>query len=351
MKNIKWHLIVVLVYISVALLIDLYTYGKEIRLPLIFDVFLRQFWIIYSGFFALYVGFLARKKWRIFAIPIILLSAIGTYFFTQMYVVIHDLLYEKIEYSFKDKITSATESYVNYFLVSLGLFFLVRFLRKEKENKLLIEQQLEYEKKLSQSENDFLRAQINPHFLYNSLNYFYAETYNVVPKVGDAIVKLSDIMRYSLTDFAATDGLAMLEEELENIQNIIEINQGRFEGKFYIKLQVNGSTEGKRILPMLLLTLVENIFKHGDLQDETNPAIIDCSIDEANKQVTISTVNKISNAKKQQLPGGLGTENIRKRLQLLYQDKFVLQFSAETINYHAKMVIPYFETKHNYNND
>jgi two-component system, LytTR family, sensor kinase len=311
----------------------------EIRILLEFDVLLRQFWIFYTAFAGLYFLFLHEK--RIYSIPIFIISLYGTYLFTVFYVIIRNYFYEKTSYPTSTLIYTSAQSYTHFFIMSVGYFFFVRYSLKQTENKLLLEKNLTLEKNLLQSENDFLRAQINPHFLYNSLNYFYSETFEVLPKVGDSIMMLSDIMRYSLTDFSANNGLANLDEEIENIQNIININKFRFDNNLHIQLTVNGEPEGKKIVPMMFITLVENLFKHGDLQDAAHPAYIECTIDEHTKKVTFITSNKKSMVKNV-IPGGLGTSNIKKRLELLYGNGFALNFEEEVAIYKATLVIPYF---------
>jgi two-component system, LytTR family, sensor kinase len=341
MKNIKWHLLGMLFYSIWTISLDLFSYGKNIRFWLEFDVLVTQFFIFYTVFATFYFLFLSQIK--ILSIPFFILSLVGTYGITLFYFVLRNYFYQKTDIpSSTVLIHRASQFYTNTFIIAVGYFFFVRYKIKQTENKFLLEKNLTLQKNLLQSENDFLRAQINPHFLYNSLNYFYAETFIVLPKVGDSIMMLSDIMRYSLTDFSANNGLANLEEEIENIRNIININKCRFDDNLHILLQVDGEPIGKKIVPMMFITLVENLFKHGDLQDPVNPAHIECTIDEHVKKVTLITRNKKSK-EKNITPGGLGTSNIKKRLELLYGNGFELDFVEEVTIYKTKLVIPYFE--------
>jgi two-component system, LytTR family, sensor kinase len=342
MAKIKWHIIGLVAYSVWAITWDYFSYGRQIRMYLEWNVLFMQFWIFYSAFAFSYLLFHSRKI--LLGIGMLLLSLFGTYLFQLSYVFIRNYFYQVTPYVQSDIIYRASQAYSHTFFVGIGYFFLVRFLKKQTENKLLLEKNLTLQKNLLQSENDFLRAQINPHFLYNSLNYFYSETFEALPKVGDSIMMLSDIMRYSLTDFSANGGLANLDEEIENIQNIININKCRFDDNLHVQLQVNGEPEGKKIVPMMFITLVENLFKHGDLQGPTQPAYIECTIDEHHKKVTFITKNKKSGVKNV-IPGGLGTSNIKKRLELLYGNGFELNFEEEVAIYKAILVIPYFDKK------
>jgi two-component system, LytTR family, sensor kinase len=342
MGKIKWHILGLVAYSIWAIVWDYFSYGKQIRMYLEFNVLLMQYWIFYSAFAFSYLLF--NSKRMLFGIATFLLSLFGTYLFQLLYVFIRNYFYQETPYVQNDIIYRASQAYTHTFLVGIGYFFLVRYLKKQTENKLLLEKNLTQAKNLIQSENDFLRAQINPHFLYNSLNYFYSETFEKLPKVGDSIMMLSDIMRYSLTDFSATNGLANLDEEIENIKNIIQINKCRFDDNLHIQLSINGDPAGKKIVPMMFITLVENLFKHGDLQDHLHPASIECIIDTENEKVTFITRNKKSHVKNV-IPGGLGTSNIKKRLELLYVDNFKLDFEEEVAIYKATLVIPYFINK------
>jgi two-component system, LytTR family, sensor kinase len=346
MKEIRLHIIGLFIYSVSLVFIDWIFLKDGFSLILELIVLAEEIWIFYTGYFFLYFLFTSTKEKKLYSIPIIILNIGGVFMIMFFYDYVSDTLYKKIDHPLIETIYNVSQFFIHYFIFSIGFFFFTRFKFKNEEAQLLLEKNLTLQKNLLQSENDFLRAQINPHFLYNSLNYFYSETFEVLPKVSDSIMMLSDIMRYSLTDFSANNGLANLEEEIENIQNIININKCRFDNNLHIQLTVNGEPEGKKIVPMMFITLVENLFKHGDLQDAAHPAYIECNIDEHTKNVTFITSNKKSMVKNV-IPGGLGTSNIKKRLELLYGNGFELDFEEEVAIYKATLVIPYFENKTN----
>jgi sensor histidine kinase YesM len=201
---------------------------------------------------------------------------------------------------------------------------------------------LSLQKELLQSENNFLRAQINPHFLYNSLNFLYSKTFQDQPEVAETIMMLSQIMRYSLADFTATNGLALLEDEIKHIENLIKINSFRFANSLQIKLKVDGDEANKFIAPMLFITLVENVFKHGNLKDANNPAVITCAINSTTKKIQFTTVNKKDKTTINQ-SSNLGLANITQRLKILYNDNFTLHTEHDDIIFASTLVIPYFD--------
>ncbi|MBK7884577.1 MAG: hypothetical protein IPJ81_12935 [Chitinophagaceae bacterium] len=152
----------------------------------------------------------------------------------------------------------------------------------------------------------------------------------------------SDIMRYSLKDHTATNGLAHLTEEVAHIENVINIHQLRFAGSLHISFTVEGEAEGKLVAPMILITLVENIFKHGDLHDKNNPAQIHCRIDAAKQTVFFATYNKKKTGASEDSTG-IGLSNIKQRLQALYKDDFSIATVDEPTSYKKEITIPFFD--------
>jgi len=212
------------------------------------------------------------------------------------------------------------------------------------KNLELEQQKLLLQKELLESENNFLRAQINPHFLYNCLNHFYAETLEQQPQVAESIMLLSQIMRYSITDFSANGGLANLDEEIEHISHVVALNKFRFPGRLNIDLDLQGDTTGKKIAPMLLITLVENIFKHGDLRDASTPALVSCTVEKESKTIRFTTCNK-KNKSVAVSSSGVGITNVRQRLRLLYKEQAELQVTDGEKEFTTILILPYFDNQ------
>jgi two-component system, LytTR family, sensor kinase len=194
---------------------------------------------------------------------------------------------------------------------------------KEIEKRALIEekerQRLELE--LVSSQNAFLQAQINPHLLFNTLNFIHSEVQEVSETASDAIITLSDMMRYSLIE-NKTDGKVPLEKEVQQIENLIKINQYRFNNKLSLNFDVKGDTGTTRIVPLLLVPFVENMFKYADLSDALHPATIHFKVE--NSTLEFSTRNKKRKTVSFSSPG-IGIDNIKFRLQSSYANRFSLQ--------------------------
>ena len=342
MKKIKWHLIGLLFYSFWVVGLDYIFLGMEFSFTLEFEVLLEEYWIFYTGYAFLYLLFLAPANKKLYSIPAIILSLIGTYIFTLLYYFISDTFYKKIDFSQSEIIYSVTQFFTHYFIFSVGYFFVVKLFIYQKKIKEVEQQALILQKNLLQSENNFLRAQINPHFLYNCLNFLYSKTFKQQPEVAEGIMMLSQIMRYSLADFSGTNGLANLADEIEHIENLIKINEFRFDNMLQIKFYLEGDATGKEIAPMLLMTLVENVFKHGDLQDIAYAATLTCNIDDLSKTIQFITSNKKNKAQSNSSQG-VGLTNIKQRLQLLYNDNFKLVEIEEPAVFRVELIMPYFD--------
>jgi len=197
-------------------------------------------------------------------------------------------------------------------LFSFIAWALVDTFRKEKET-----EQLKQEK--TQAELLFLKTQINPHFLYNTLNYMYSLAYPVSDRLADGLIKLSNLMRYMLNDSAS--GMLDLQKEIDYIQNYIELYQLRFDDQFFVDFKLAGEFAGKKVASLILIPFIENAFKHGVLNDPKRPVKIHIQL--VNQRLTLLVSNKVSHGQKD-ASSGIGLVNIKRRLQLIYPDKYEL---------------------------
>ncbi len=181
----------------------------------------------------------------------------------------------------------------------------------------------------------FLRSQINPHFLFNSLNNIYSLAYRKSDKTPEAVLKLSEIMRYML--YESNEEWVLLEEEINYLKNYIELQKLRFKEKVYVDLRVDIEGEGHVIMPLLLISFLENAFKHGVSTDVEKPIRIDISVQKGRLHF------KAENAKNQQNKDdtkGVGLANLKRRLQLGYPDRHTINI-VETENYYSSELFIY----------
>ena len=180
----------------------------------------------------------------------------------------------------------------------------------------------------------FLRSQINPHFLFNSLNNIYSLAYKKSEKTPEAILKLSEIMRYML--YESNEGLVLLEEEINYLENYIELQKLRFKETVYVDLHVEIDEEGHRIMPLLLISFLENAFKHGVSTDEHKPIRIDIGVQ--NGRLYFKAENAKNQVNKDQTRG-VGLTNLKRRLQLGYPDKHTINVVESEHYYSSELFI------------
>lgn len=200
------------------------------------------------------------------------------------------------------------------------LFAYVTYLWESKKQRRILEaQKLQLEMQISQANFNFLKAQINPHFLHNTLNFLYAKSLPYSEELSEGILTLSDIMRYALSQGNQKDGKAPLKDEIEHVGNVIKISQLRYSNQLKVNFEVTGDVEGAKIIPFVLITIVENAFKHGDLKSQDYP--IDIKLNVKGNKLYFYCSNKKKTGPKQ-LSTGIGLDNIKKRLELAYGDKY-----------------------------
>jgi two-component system LytT family sensor kinase len=185
------------------------------------------------------------------------------------------------------------------------------------------------QKDLLQSRNAYLQAQVNPHLLFNTLNFMYNASAKVSEKLADAVMTLSDIMRYALTGIDDDDKV-LLEKEISHIHNYIQLNQVRYDQKLNINLKLNGEIDGLRIIPLALITLVENVFKYGDLMDPEDAAWI--KIEVQNNTLNMDLYNK-KRANRRIHSHGTGIKNLRERLETYYPGAYKLEIDDREHTY------------------
>ncbi|MET0636613.1 MAG: histidine kinase [Chitinophagaceae bacterium] len=186
------------------------------------------------------------------------------------------------------------------------------------------------------AEVDFLRAQVNPHFLFNVLNNLYALTLKKSTLAPDVVLKLSEMMEYMLYD--SSDEKVLLEKEVTYLANYIELERLRFNGDVSINLNVDAVMNGQEIAPLLLLPLVENAFKHG-LGEQAENSWLKVNIRLDKSTLTLKVENARSPSSVSKNKGGIGLENLRKRLDLLYPARHHLKLEDKRTNYEAILEI------------
>lgn len=198
-------------------------------------------------------------------------------------------------------------------------------LRREREN-----QQLTAEKRTA--ELAFLKTQLNPHFLYNTLNMLYGLAYGVDKTLAGGLLQLSALMRYMLRD--TPDGLVDLAEEVDYLHNFLDLYRLRYPGRLHAELTISGDPAGHRVAPLLLVPFVENAFKHGVLDDPATPVRMHLTLAPRLVEFTVENQRHDYQA---DATSGIGLRNLRRRLELLYPGRFGCETGPVGPQYRARL--------------
>jgi len=217
---------------------------------------------------------------------------------------------------------------------STGIKFFMDWYQQKNKAK-----QLEIEKRAA--ELKYLRAQINPHFLFNTLNNLYGLSLEQSKKVPSLILKLSDFLSYSLYD-SAVEKLP-LRKELKLMQDFIALEKERYEGRLDLDWQVAETVNlAVEIAPLLLMPLVENAFKHG-VKENIASTKISIHLGKNNDILWFKVINTIPAQKTAKLPNGIGLKNLKRRLDLLYPNQHWLEIQPASYRFTASLKLQIYE--------
>jgi len=293
-----------------------------------------------ATYFTLYFlidKFLIQKRYGTFlALLLLSMAVVGIVLRILAYYIIYPMFYPDglhIPLFFPPKILIAI--FVTYSLVAIvASFHLIKHYYKHQQATQLLQQttqQLEKEK-LS-AELKLLKSQINPHFLFNTLNNLYVLTLNHSKHAPLMVHKLSELMSYMLYDSNQTE--VSVEKEIQYIKNYIDLEKIRYGDRLEVTLNVYGNIEGIMVAPLLILPFVENSFKHG-ARNQLHDGWIHIDIEIQDNTLTL----KVENSKpdfqgEQRKSSGLGLTNVRRRLDHLYTDRYSLQLFDEQYTHMA----------------
>jgi two-component system LytT family sensor kinase len=290
--------------------------------------------LFYLNYLFFIPQFLNRKRYGVYiaAIAITMVAyGIGKYGIGLIFkedVLMHmrgpkDLKQEAI--GFWSYFTSTLFTSIIFICLSVLLKFSVDWFLNERIQRDLENQRLT-------AELAFLKSQINPHFLFNSLNSIYSLAYQHSENTPGAILKLSEIMRYML--YECNDNKVDLSKELQYLQNYIDLQKIRFGNKAYINFKVDGQVTDQKIVPLLLIAFIENAFKHGIANDALLPITMYINVNQQHLQFYIQ--NKKHNNNRDAI-GGIGLNNVKRRLDLLYPGKYNLDIRDDIDTYTCEL--------------
>lgn len=224
-------------------------------------------------------------------------------------------------------------------IVSLFLFVMVVALTMaieiSKRWRLTEQRAAQAEAGRANAELSFLKAQINPHFLFNTLNNIYTLAVTKNEHTADSIMKLSNIMRY-VTD-EASEHFVSLESEVDCIRDYIDLQRLRLGKKVHLDFIVKGGLEHKRIAPLIFMTFIENVFKYGISNHEDSSLVIRIFAEE--RTITFYSSNPVFTGRNNTERTGIGISNTRRRLEHLYPNRHLLNIVEDEGLYTVELTL------------
>jgi len=262
------------------------------------------------------------------AIVVIFFSWLNYKFFTEWSVKLLPNYFFISYFTFKEIIFFFTVYIVITSLLKLSKsWFWVSELEKEL---------LEKEKQKAEVELKALKAQINPHFFFNTLNSIYSMALDKDERLPNTILQLSELMRYFLYD--SKDNFIPLEKELAVVNNYMALQKIRSDAQSTIETKISGDIDHKQIAPLLLITFLENAFKHGAKGASEKPFVrLDIEIESNMLLFSVENHKGIVDEVPTGEHGGLGLENIKRQLELLYPKKHLLTIKNMKDNFAVQL--------------
>ncbi len=323
------HVLFWIVLLFVLILMDFNKVGWPLVLPqkLVDVVFYAL--IIYINLDYLIPRHLSKKSFWVYVALLILLVVV----LTPIKIAIQVMLF------------SEAPSFQSYFIQNQSYFFMSMFLVGSSSTIYGIisdwfihqSEKIELQTQTMQSELKFLKSQINPHFLFNTLNNLYALTLKKSDDAPEIVLKLSEMMRYML--YECNEPFVPLYKEVTYMRNYLDLERLRQHGQIDLKFAVSGDIDHQKIAPLLLIPFIENSFKHG-LSNQINHGWVRIKLNVDDDLLEFSIENsKVASQPKltHRKSGGIGLVNVRRRLNLLYADQYELKIRNEPNRYHVML--------------
>ncbi len=191
---------------------------------------------------------------------------------------------------------------------------------------------------VKESELQFLKSQINPHFLFNNLNNLYSYAIEQSPKTPSIILELSAVLRYML--YECKEKYVPITKEIEHLKNFTELNKLQIEDRGVINFNSENINPEYKIAPLILVVFIENAFKHSQTSQSSNIEIdVNISMHENSLIFNCKNNYQLSNQKQNDLISGIGLKNVKKRLNLLYSNNHELDLKKSSNNYEVSLKI------------
>ena len=284
--------------------------------------------ISYINYFYFLPNFLFKKRLWQFFFWFLIAFTLTAYLRVQSERYFIENFFGRNEYLYRDRFV------VQIVFSNLSIVLFVSLLRFAADWLDLQTTRKEIEKEKLTAELNFLKAQVNPHFLFNTLNNLYYLAYSKSDKTTEVIEKLSLMMRYMIYD--SNYPQVQLNKEIEYMQNYISLEKLRLSDKVKIQFSIDGDTDAVRITPLILITFLENAFKHG-VTNTAQESWIEVKLGCSPGRLNFSVVNSKPTVSKVDGKSGIGLQNVKRRLELSYPGKHKLVMTDSPTEYNVQL--------------
>jgi len=303
---------------SIFKFIDFF-YAALFHIPLLF--------LVYINLRLLIPRFLEKGKYIFYVLSVVLLLA-ATYG-------LHEFTFEVLLPILPTEFYMVSFTEWQVLITIFGIYLVLTTLIKLSKSWYVLQQ---VEKEKLSIELNSLKAQVNPHFLFNSLNSIYSQALAKSEHTAETVLELSNLLRYML--YEVGDDLVPLSKEVEMLENYIELQKLRVEDSAHVSFHFKGNIEDVRIAPLLVFPLVENAFKHG-LKGDSNDAYVKISLEIRDEQIYFdvrNNIGKVDDMEKGKY-GGIGLENVSRRLELIYAGNYQMDITTKENEYRVKLIL------------
>lgn len=306
-----------------------YQFGRTAVVPFIFNSLTNTLYFYVCVFYIILPNFSKSRTLTFAGILILLLSFISVKIGIERFL--------ETDYYFKNIEKKGTlipyvsfelwrYSYMTFF--SFAYWYYIKSIREEKLRRIT-------EEKLFETEIAFLKAQINPHFLFNTLNFVYNDVAQLSSRSGEAILSLTRLMRYSVE--STVDDQTTVEKELEAVEEYLKLQKLRFGDRLSLKYTRQGNLFFFSLPPLVLISLVENAFKYGIQDDPEDPVTIEVRVDSAGMSFLCRNRKRLDFIDTETT--AVGHTNIRRRLEMAFPGHFKLEIQQSTTHFEVNLKI------------
>lgn len=329
-----WLIYILFDYITVGL-VNLTNGNSFFKAITLFasTMYIVQLITIFIIYFFIAPYFLKKINWKSILFSII--CSFTTFIIVRYFIeqIITDFLFHKVNY-----FEGTTISFYIYDNLHYGSFivFSSLFLWMTLHSINTLQQNNQIEKEKNEAEINFLKSQINPHFLFNTLNNIYSLVSVNSPNSLKAIENLSSIMRF--TTYETNKDKIEIEREIDYINQYLDLEQIRYGERFYIEKEFYIENSKKMIHPYIISPFIENALKHGVVKEKDHPIKISLKTDATFLEISVS--NKINQHQKDET-SGIGLVNLKKRLNYYFGNNYTFEIRNDHETFHIYLKIPF----------